>query len=90
MGETGSWTGVAVFLGLSPMAVAMVLNVFEGEGLLAWGQGSCLLFYESIRKWVEWGKRRTLKKTLRRGQKSETTMDEKRREWVRWTWTEKE
>jgi hypothetical protein len=43
MGVTGSWTGAAVFLGLSPMAVAM-LNFFEGEGLLPWEQGSCLLF----------------------------------------------
>lgn len=34
MGDAGSWTGVADFLGLSPMAVAMVLNFFEGEGLL--------------------------------------------------------
>ncbi len=46
MGDTGSWTGVAGFLGLNPMAVAMVLNVFEAEGLLAWEMGSCLLFYK--------------------------------------------
>jgi hypothetical protein len=51
MGVTGSWTGAAVFLGLSPMAVAM-LNFFEGEGLLPWEQGSCLLFFKSIRKGV--------------------------------------
>jgi hypothetical protein len=63
------------------MAVAMVLSVFEAEGLLPWEQGSCLLFFfKSIRKGVEWGRTRTWKKTLRRGQKSETTMDEKRRE----------
>jgi hypothetical protein len=48
MGDTGSWTGVAVFLGLSPMAVAMVLNFFEAESLLPWEQGSGLLFYKSI------------------------------------------
>ena len=52
MGDAGSWTGVAVFLGLSPMAVAMVLNVFEAEALLPWEQGSCLLLYISIRKAV--------------------------------------
>lgn len=50
MGGTGSWTGVAVFLGLSPMAVAIVLNLFEAEGLPPWEQGSGLLFYKSIRK----------------------------------------
>jgi len=52
MGDAGSWTGVAVFLDLSPMAAAMVLRVFEGEGLLPWEQGSCLLLYKSIRKAV--------------------------------------
>jgi hypothetical protein len=81
MGDAGSWTGVAVFLGLSPMAVAMELNVFEAEGLLPWEQGSCLLFYKSIRKVGRVGRRtRTRKKILRKGQKSETTMDGKRRE----------
>ena len=45
MGVTGSWVGVAVLLGLSPMAVAIVLSFFEAEGLLPWEQGSCLLFY---------------------------------------------
>jgi hypothetical protein len=56
MGDAGSWTGVTVFLDLSPMAVAMVLSVFAAEGLLPWEQGSCLLFYQSIRKAVEWGR----------------------------------
>jgi hypothetical protein len=37
-------TAVAVFLGLSPMAVAMVLSFFEAESLLPWGLGSSLLF----------------------------------------------
>ena len=57
MGDTGSWTGVAVFLGLSPMAVAMVLNFFDVEGLLPWGQDCCLLFFKSIRKAVGVGRR---------------------------------
>jgi hypothetical protein len=43
MGVAGSWTGVTVFLGLSPMAVAMVLSFFEAESLLPWEQNSCLL-----------------------------------------------
>lgn len=34
MGDAGSWTGVTVFLDLSPIAVAMVLSVFAAEGLL--------------------------------------------------------
>lgn len=41
------------------MAVAMVLNVFEAEGLLPWEQGNCLLFYKSIRKGVGVGKEET-------------------------------
>jgi hypothetical protein len=45
MGVAGSGARVGVFLGLSPMAVAMVLNFFAAEGLLPWEQGSCLLFY---------------------------------------------
>ena len=55
MGDAGSWAEVAVFLGLNPMAVAMVLNFFEAESLVPWGVGSCLLFYQHIRKEVEWG-----------------------------------
>jgi hypothetical protein len=63
------------------MAVAMVLSFFEAESLLPWEQDSCLLFYKSIRKLMGVGRRiRTRKKTLRRGRKSETTMDGKTRE----------
>jgi hypothetical protein len=84
MGVTGSWTGVAVFLGLSPMAVAIVLSFFEAEGLLPWELGSCLLFYHlQINQEGDGsgeGRTRTRKKILRRGQKRETTMDGKRRE----------
>jgi hypothetical protein len=39
------------------MAVAMVLNFFEAEGLLPWEQGSCLLFLKWIRKGVGVGRR---------------------------------
>ena len=44
MGDGGSLAAVAVFLGFSPMAVAMVLSFFEAESLLPWGQGRSLLF----------------------------------------------
>ena len=46
MRDAGSLTAVAVFLGLSLMAAAVVLSLFEAESLLPWGQGSSLLFYK--------------------------------------------
>lgn len=82
MGDAGSLAGVVVFLGLSPKAVAMVLNFFDAVSLVPWGHGSCLLFYKYIRKSVDVGRRIRTRKTLR-GQRSATTMDGKRREWIR-------
>ena len=56
MGDTGSGTGVGAFLGLSPIAVAMLLSFFEAEGLLpwGWGQGSCLLYTNQLGRRWEW------------------------------------
>jgi hypothetical protein len=53
MGDTGSLTGVAVFLGLSPMAVAMVLNFFEAEGLPPWERGSGLSEEDGVERTEE-------------------------------------